>query len=752
MITTEEIDQVFGKLNDLYEFHKNFVFDMNYYKYQTGLSSIWNVFEINNLDNCTLLQQLYANYAQNYVLMLDKLSTWICKTDEANNKSKHDGNKNLSIVTGSNKLTFREWLQRQMIKYFGCNSSTLPFFLSKPLARPTNYLDFLKEFGYDDKALSNRINAIFNNVNEHIFGKGQMSGIYKAYTLSIYLTIDDLCLWKPGFNLVNDSRRLIVISKNFFIYNQAKQKENVLIYLFNDLIVWTKKCHQNDVNKIQVVGFTELKHIVQMKTFEENNHNEIERGFSICLEKENYNFQSNDAIDTDFDMYNSGMVNANSSDDKLIYSEHKLYCRKLTDFDARDQFILEIQKCQNTDKIEIIYHAEPTTSPNVCDNINNANNATENTQNNGKLVAGDDEAYFKSQQGTRRYHNNVSSARSLNEFTHSQSFSPDFTPMKHSKFKQETKTRTKSHDFEQTLKGSRINTPHISDDDQSKLQMLSDKSHAKQKSIRINSLGKKINKFRIKPPKEKLMFAQSMPDTTNLSMVVQLSSLPEPKAPSMIEKSASHDIDHHRRKKSKTSDCHTESKLDTLNSDSHSNSSVISDPSDNDEHKHTHNEIVDLKSSIDEFGNHTLFDGTSDIAFANNSTDINTYVDDIDENSFLTNWWKQFFHFRKIYTSSLTHLLDITTDISVIGQFWSLFKIEYIDGGDCTEINPAYLLGLSLTVFFLYRTVSTISIIKLTQSYWHGFLQFIELELYVALLVSIKTMSKEQSNPQVRSI
>ena len=104
---------------------------------------------------------------------------------------------------------------------------------------------------------------------------------------------------------------------------------------------------------------------------------------------------------------------------------------------------------------------------------------------------------------------------------------------------------------------------------------------------------------------------------------------------------------------------------------------------------------------------------------------------------------------RKCYLPVLTHIIDQMTDVGVIVAF-ALLYIEEEEKGDnyCEDINPLWLLILSLCSFWFYRIISAISIYFQTKSIFRLLLQLFDFELFRALLVNYKLNSERPSNPQ----
>ena len=96
---------------------------------------------------------------------------------------------------------------------------------------------------------------------------------------------------------------------------------------------------------------------------------------------------------------------------------------------------------------------------------------------------------------------------------------------------------------------------------------------------------------------------------------------------------------------------------------------------------------------------------------------------------------------KSCYFPCITHLIDQSTDVAVIFEFYQLYVFESIPNpngtkNDCGGVNAEQLLIISCVAFLFYRIISCIWIYNITRSIFHTILQFFDLKIYHALYIN----------------
>ena len=96
---------------------------------------------------------------------------------------------------------------------------------------------------------------------------------------------------------------------------------------------------------------------------------------------------------------------------------------------------------------------------------------------------------------------------------------------------------------------------------------------------------------------------------------------------------------------------------------------------------------------------------------------------------------------KSCYFPCITHLVDQSTDIAVIFEFYQLYVFESIPNpngtkNDCSGVDALQLLILSCIAFVFYRIISCIWIYNIARSPFHTLLQFFDLKIYHALYIN----------------
>ena len=96
---------------------------------------------------------------------------------------------------------------------------------------------------------------------------------------------------------------------------------------------------------------------------------------------------------------------------------------------------------------------------------------------------------------------------------------------------------------------------------------------------------------------------------------------------------------------------------------------------------------------------------------------------------------------KSCYFPCITHLIDQSTDVAVIFEFYQLYVFETIPNpngtkNDCTGVDALQLLILSCVAFIFYRIITCIWIYNITRSVFHTILQFLDLKIYHALYIN----------------
>ena len=102
---------------------------------------------------------------------------------------------------------------------------------------------------------------------------------------------------------------------------------------------------------------------------------------------------------------------------------------------------------------------------------------------------------------------------------------------------------------------------------------------------------------------------------------------------------------------------------------------------------------------------------------------------------------KEIMRKKRCYFPCITHLIDQSTDIAVIFEFYQLYVFENIPNSngtknDCSGVNAEQLLILSCIAFMFYRFISCVWIYNITRSIFHTLLQFFDLKIYHALYIN----------------
>ena len=104
---------------------------------------------------------------------------------------------------------------------------------------------------------------------------------------------------------------------------------------------------------------------------------------------------------------------------------------------------------------------------------------------------------------------------------------------------------------------------------------------------------------------------------------------------------------------------------------------------------------------------------------------------------------------KKCFHPIIANMFDQASDIGVIFGLYHLIVEEQRDKNTCVNVNPFYLLILSLTFFLFYRIVSGIAVFVGTKNIWYSFGQFLfEFMLYRAVWVNYILECDEPCSPQ----
>ena len=114
----------------------------------------------------------------------------------------------------------------------------------------------------------------------------------------------------------------------------------------------------------------------------------------------------------------------------------------------------------------------------------------------------------------------------------------------------------------------------------------------------------------------------------------------------------------------------------------------------------------------------------------------------------VSKWLVELHRKRQCYIALIAHIFDQATDVSVLISWYRLSVKEERGEINCIGINMSYLFYLSIFVVSLYRTISSIFIFIYTRSIGSAIFQFLDLEIFRAIMINWKLSSKEPSNPQ----
>ena len=104
---------------------------------------------------------------------------------------------------------------------------------------------------------------------------------------------------------------------------------------------------------------------------------------------------------------------------------------------------------------------------------------------------------------------------------------------------------------------------------------------------------------------------------------------------------------------------------------------------------------------------------------------------------------------KRCYFPFVTQIIDQTTDIAVMIQFYQIYTFEAEHNYDCKGINGGYLFWSSVATFCVYRIVSCIWVYTVTDGKkLDTFLQLFDLKLYHALYINFRLHKDKPCNPQ----
>lgn len=111
-------------------------------------------------------------------------------------------------------------------------------------------------------------------------------------------------------------------------------------------------------------------------------------------------------------------------------------------------------------------------------------------------------------------------------------------------------------------------------------------------------------------------------------------------------------------------------------------------------------------------------------------------------------WLVELHRKRQCYIALIAHIFDQATDISVVITFYQLSIKEENNQIECVGINMSYSFYLSIFILIFHRTISSIFIFIYTKSIRSAIFQFMDLEIFHAIMINWKLQSREPSNPQ----
>eukprot|EP01084_Bolivina_argentea_P311909 539948_1 len=118
-------------------------------------------------------------------------------------------------------------------------------------------------------------------------------------------------------------------------------------------------------------------------------------------------------------------------------------------------------------------------------------------------------------------------------------------------------------------------------------------------------------------------------------------------------------------------------------------------------------------------------------------------------------WAKDTWRRKKCYLEFTPHILDTTTDIGVLIEFYQIAKQQQKFGTDiiCPSLNMRGMFYVSLGIMLLYRIISALQIWLFTRSIRQTVFQFLDIEIFHAFMINYKRKQnslkeKEPCQPQ----